>query len=60
MGFYISLLDELTTTKRPIQIPPEIYISVSDPLIEIVEIGSTVRFRCDARSRRNQVINIFL
>lgn len=48
--------DQSTTTGRPAQNQPEIYITVSDPSIEIVEIGGTIRFRCDARSRRNPVI----
>lgn len=58
--FNISILDQSTTTGRPIQNQPEIYITVSDPSIEIVEIGGTVRFRCDARSRRNPVTTVFM
>ncbi|XP_060879809.1 basement membrane-specific heparan sulfate proteoglycan core protein isoform X8 [Metopolophium dirhodum] len=48
--------DQTKTTSKPIQSQPEIYITVSDPSIEIVEIGSTVRFRCDARSRRSRPV----
>ncbi|XP_029344965.1 basement membrane-specific heparan sulfate proteoglycan core protein isoform X9 [Acyrthosiphon pisum] len=48
--------DQPKTTSKPIQSQPEIYITVSDPSIEIVEIGSTVRFRCDARSRRSRPV----
>lgn len=55
--FYNS--DQPTTSARPIPILPEIYIAVSEPSIEIVEVGSTIRFRCDARSRLNRVIMIF-
>lgn len=48
-----------TSTRRPdINVgQSEIYINVLDPSIETVEIGSTIRFRCDARSRRNRVRN---
>lgn len=50
--------DQPTTSTRPTLGLPEIYITVSEPSIEIVEVGSTIRFRCDARSRRNRVIMI--
>lgn len=56
----LSESDQSSTTRRPIPNQPEIYITVTEPSIEIVEIGSTVRFRCDARSRRNRVIMILL
>jgi len=52
--------DQPTTSARPVLGLPEIYITVSEPSIEIVEVGSTIRFRCDARSRRNRVIMIDL
>nr|CAD7589934.1 unnamed protein product [Timema genevievae] len=38
-----------TTTLRPPQ-PPTISISVSEPTIQIVDVGSTVRYRCSGRS----------
>ncbi|XP_025416415.1 basement membrane-specific heparan sulfate proteoglycan core protein isoform X4 [Sipha flava] len=54
----LRIADQTVTTKRPPLPQPEIYITISDPSIEIVEIGNTVRFRCDARSRRNQVVKL--
>nr|CAD7571475.1 unnamed protein product [Timema californicum] len=38
-----------TTTVRPPP-PPTISISVSEPTIQIVDVGSTVRYRCSGRS----------
>ncbi|XP_050052982.1 basement membrane-specific heparan sulfate proteoglycan core protein-like isoform X1 [Aphis gossypii] len=52
----LRIADKVAITSKPIQSQPEIYITVSDPSIEIVEIGSTVRFRCDARSRRSRPV----
>jgi hypothetical protein len=52
----LRITDQTTTTSNPIKGQPEIYLTVSDPSIEIVEIGSTVRFRCDARSRRSRPV----
>lgn len=46
-----------TTTRRPPPpLPqPEIFIQISEPRIEIVEIGNTVTLHCTASSRRSEV-----
>lgn len=49
----------VTSTSRPPPLPqPEIFIQITEPKIEIVEIGSTVTLHCTAYSRRTQVKNI--
>jgi len=42
----------VTTVYPPTQSPPRptITISVSEPTIQIVDVGSTVRYRCSGRS----------
>lgn len=44
-----------TTTRMPPLPQPEIYIQITEPKIEIVEIGNSVTLHCAANSRRSQV-----
>lgn len=48
--------DNRPSTRRPPQFPkPEIYLQISEPKIEIIEIGQTVTLKCSASSQRTQV-----
>lgn len=52
-GTHIFISDGgVTTAYPPTQSPPRptITISVSEPTIQIVDVGSTVRYRCSGRS----------
>jgi len=57
--FLFAVNNRLTTTTTPRTPPPlpqpEIYIQITEPKIEIVEIGNTVTLHCAASSRRSQV-----
>jgi len=50
------LPSSIKTPSSPPPLPqPEIYIQITEPKIEIVEIGNTVTLHCAANSRRSQV-----
>jgi len=57
--YLFSVDNRLTApTKQPSPPPlpqPEIYIQITEPKIEIVEVGNTVTLHCAANSRRSQV-----